>query len=136
MNPAVQPADASPWEVIRALRRSRPRSRLVRASALCLALLVAASWFSVLDEPGALLSPRRRANLSRFIAQEALPAPLRESTAALSTRLAEALELDSIRMLTLVVELENHFDICLEEGDEEGVETVGDLVAVLLLRLA
>jgi phosphonate transport system permease protein len=89
MNPAVQPADASPWEVIRALRRSRPRSRLVRASALCLALLVAASWFSVLDEPGAFLSPRRRANLSRFIAQEALPAPLRESTAALSTRLAD-----------------------------------------------
>ena len=58
-----------------------------------------------------------------------------EGELVLSTRLAEALELDSIRMLTLVVELENHFDICLEEGDEEGVETVGDLVAVLLPRL-
>ncbi|HJN76796.1 MAG TPA: phosphopantetheine-binding protein [Myxococcota bacterium] len=69
----------------------------------------------------------------RSVAREHLD---HEGELVLSTRLAEALELDSIRMLTLVVELENHFDICLEEGDEEGVETVGDLVAVLLLRLA
>ena len=35
-----------------------------------------------------------------------------------SAPLAELFELDSIRLLTLVVELENHFQICLEEGDE------------------
>jgi len=52
-----------------------------------------------------------------------------------STPLVEALELDSIRMLTLVVEVENHFEICLEEGDEEGIETVGDLVTLLQARL-
>lgn len=52
-----------------------------------------------------------------------------------STRMVEAFELDSIRMLTLVVEVENHFDICLEEGDEDGVETVGDLVGLLQRRM-
>lgn len=52
------------------------------------------------------------------------------------TRLVEVLELDSVRLLTLVVEVENHFDVCLEEGDEDGVETAGDLVAVLRKRLA
>lgn len=51
------------------------------------------------------------------------------------TRLVEVLELDSVRLLTLVVEVENHFDVCLEEGDEDGVETAGDLVAVLRSRL-
>lgn len=53
----------------------------------------------------------------------------------LESKLVETLELDSIRLLTLVVELENHFQICLEEGDEEGVETGADLVALLRTRL-
>ena len=43
--------------------------------------------------------------------------------------------LDSIRMLTLVVELENHFKVMLEEGDEQGIETVADLMAVLRRRM-
>lgn len=51
------------------------------------------------------------------------------------TRLVEALALDSIRMLTLVVELENHFKVMLEEGDEQGIETVADLMAVLRSRM-
>ena len=59
-----------------------------------------------------------------------------EGEIALQTPLAQALELDSVRQLTLVVELENHFDVCLEEGDEDGIETVADLVAVLQRRLA
>lgn len=58
-----------------------------------------------------------------------------EGDIALDTPLAQALELDSIRMLTLVVELENHFQVILEEGDEDGIETVGDLVRVLKARL-
>ena len=58
-----------------------------------------------------------------------------EGDIELSTSLHQALELDSIRMLTLVVELENYFSICLEEGDEVGIETVADLVGVLRGRL-
>ena len=46
-------------------------------------------------------------------------------------RLVETLGLDSLRLLTLVIELENHFRICLEEGSEEGVETVADLVGII-----
>lgn len=52
------------------------------------------------------------------------------------TRLVDAMALDSLRLLTLVVEVENHFEVCLEEGDEDGIETVADLMAVLRRRLA
>lgn len=48
------------------------------------------------------------------------------------SRFAEDLQLDSLNLLTLVVELENHFEVCFEEGDEQGIATVGgviDLVA-------
>lgn len=51
------------------------------------------------------------------------------------TPLVTGLRLDSVRMLTLVVELENHFAVNLEDGDEVGLETVGDLVALLRRRL-
>ncbi len=47
------------------------------------------------------------------------------------TRLVEDLELDSIRLLTLAVEVENRFRVRLDEEDEAGVETVGDLVAAV-----
>ena len=50
------------------------------------------------------------------------------------TRLVEALALDSVRLLTLVVELENRLELCLDEGDEQGVETVGELIALLRRR--
>jgi acyl carrier protein len=52
------------------------------------------------------------------------------------TRLVEDLELDSIRLLTLAVEVENHFRICLDEDDDRAIETVGDLVAVVRRELA
>ena len=48
--------------------------------------------------------------------------------------LVEVLSLDSIRLLTLVVEVENHFSLCIEDGDEQGLEKVGDLVDLLLER--
>jgi len=51
-------------------------------------------------------------------------------------RLVEDVGLDSIRMITLVVEVENHFRICLEEGDEQGVITVSDLAQLVGERLA
>lgn len=49
--------------------------------------------------------------------------------------LVESMRLDSVRMLTLVAELENRFAVNLEEGDELGLVTLGDLVALLKLRL-
>lgn len=52
------------------------------------------------------------------------------------TRLVEALSLDSVRLLTLVVELENRLELCLDEGDEQGVETVGELIELLRRRHA
>jgi acyl carrier protein len=44
-------------------------------------------------------------------------------------RLVEDLELDSLKTLTLALEIENHFRICLDE--EAGIQTVGDLVAII-----
>jgi acyl carrier protein len=46
-------------------------------------------------------------------------------------RLIEDLQLDSIRLLTLTVEVENRFRVRLDEHDDAGLETVGDLVALV-----
>lgn len=58
-----------------------------------------------------------------------------EREIAMETLLVEALALDSLRMLTLVAELENRFRVCFEDGDEVGLTTVTDLVGVLHRRL-
>ncbi len=50
-------------------------------------------------------------------------------------RLVEDLALDSIQLLTLAVEVENRFRICLDPDDEEGIETVGDLADVVAAKL-
>jgi acyl carrier protein len=47
------------------------------------------------------------------------------------TRLVDGLALDSLRQLTLVVEVEDRFRVCLDERDEAAVETVGDLVDLI-----
>ena len=47
----------------------------------------------------------------------------------------EDLELDSLKRLTLAVEVEDHFKICLDEQDEIGIETVGDLVRMVKVKL-
>ena len=47
--------------------------------------------------------------------------------------LVEDLELDSIKRLTLALEVENHFQICLDE--EAAILTVGDLVEIIRERL-
>jgi acyl carrier protein len=44
-------------------------------------------------------------------------------------RLAEDLELDSLKILTLAVEVENRFRICLDPDSEAQIVTIGDLVA-------
>jgi acyl carrier protein len=50
-------------------------------------------------------------------------------------RLVEDLALDSIQLLTLAVEVENRFEICMDPEDEEGIETVGDLADVVAGKL-
>ncbi|HEX4964857.1 MAG TPA: phosphopantetheine-binding protein [Thermoanaerobaculia bacterium] len=50
-------------------------------------------------------------------------------------RLVEDLRLDSIRLLTLAAEVENRFRVLLDEADEAGIETVGDLIAVVRRKL-
>lgn len=58
----------------------------------------------------------------------------REVSLSPDQRLVEVLELDSIRRLTLVIEVENHFRICFEEADETGIETVRDLIDAIRRR--
>jgi acyl carrier protein len=49
--------------------------------------------------------------------------------------LAEDLGLDSLALLTLAVEVEDRFRICLDEVDEAAIRTVGDLVRVVAGKL-
>jgi len=53
----------------------------------------------------------------------------------MDTPLVEALALDSLRMFTLIAELENRFRVCFDGADEVGLTTVTDLVALLRRRL-
>jgi len=59
------------------LWRARPRSTLVRATAATFTLAALAAWLSGQMEVLRLLEPRRLDNLQRFLANDALPAPLR-----------------------------------------------------------
>jgi acyl carrier protein len=45
--------------------------------------------------------------------------------------LVEELKLDSLKLLTLAVEVENRFRICLDADDEASIVTLGDLVAAI-----
>jgi acyl carrier protein len=58
-----------------------------------------------------------------------------EEALTLDMRLVEDLHLDSIRLLTLAAEVENHFRIFLDELDEGAIATVGDLVSVIGRKL-
>jgi acyl carrier protein len=50
-------------------------------------------------------------------------------------RLVEDLHLDSVGLLTLAVEVEDRFRICLDPEDEAAIRTVGDLERVLRGKL-
>jgi acyl carrier protein len=54
-----------------------------------------------------------------------------EGTLQPEQRLVEDLGLDSLRLLTLAVAVENHFEVCLDPQDEAELITVGDLVRVV-----
>ena len=58
-----------------------------------------------------------------------------ESSLRPETDVLRDLNLDSVQRLTLIVELENHFRICFEPGDAEGVSTLGDVTALIRERL-
>jgi acyl carrier protein len=49
--------------------------------------------------------------------------------------LAEDLELDSLKKLTLAVEVENRFKICLDPESDTQILTVADLVAAIRSKL-
>ncbi len=51
-------------------------------------------------------------------------------------RLVETFDLDSLRQLTLVIELENRFRVKLDDEDDESLETVGDLIALIRRKRA
>lgn len=51
------------------------------------------------------------------------------------SRLVEDLELDSIKGLTLAMEVENRFRVCLDPEAEAEMVTVGDLVAAVRRQL-
>jgi acyl carrier protein len=71
---------------------------------------------------------------------EAIRSVLREHLQIVSpvkreTDLFRDLALDSLKQLTFIVELENRFRICFDEGDEEGLRTIGDVVGLVARRL-
>lgn len=53
-----------------------------------------------------------------------------------SMRLVEDLKLDSIQLLTLAMEVEDRFRICLDEDDEDLIHTVADLVNLIQKKSA
>lgn len=60
----------------------------------------------------------------------------REIAADPCARLVDDLELDSLALLTLAVEVENQFRVRLSEDDDQAIETVDDLVSTVERRLA
>ncbi|MEO8198407.1 MAG: acyl carrier protein [Thermoanaerobaculia bacterium] len=51
-------------------------------------------------------------------------------------RLVEDLGFDSLKLLTLAAEVENHFRVTLEPDEEAGIATLGDLVTLLQAKLS
>jgi len=47
------------------------------------------------------------------------------------TDIIDDLQLDSVNLLTLIVELENYFHVAFEEGEEENIRTVNDLILLI-----
>jgi len=87
-------------------------------------------------EDGQTLASPDRAEILAGIAQVARDKlgwtePVREEM-----RLVESLGLDSIRVLTLVVEIEDRFRVCLDDSIDQQIETVSDLIDAIGDELA
>ena len=50
--------------------------------------------------------------------------------------LQEDLGLDSMGLLTLALETENHFDLCLDEPPDQPPQRVSEIVQLVITRLA
>ncbi len=59
-----------------------------------------------------------------------------ERSVSRDDRLQEDLGLDSAQLLSLALEVENSFQIQLEESQEDPPRTIGDVVDLITLRLA
>ncbi len=68
--------------------------------------------------------------------QRVLEKHLRIADVQEETDLFRDLELDSVQQLTFIVELENAFEICFDEGDEARIRTIGDVVDIVSHRLS
>ena len=68
--------------------------------------------------------------------QRVLAKHLRIADVQEETDLFRDLELDSVQQLTFIVELENAFEICFDEGEEAGIRTIGDVVDMVSRRLS
>ena len=71
------------------------------------------------------------ADVRRVLEEHLLISDVREET-----DLFRDLELDSVQQLTFIVELENAFEICFDEGDEARIRTIGDVVDIVSHRLS
>ncbi len=70
-------------------------------------------------------------DVRRVLEEHLLISDVREET-----DLFRDLELDSVQQLTFIVELENIFEICFDEGDEASIRTIGDVVDIVSRRLS
>ncbi len=70
-------------------------------------------------------------DVRRVLEEHLLISDVREET-----DLFRDLELDSVQQLTFIVELENNFEICFDEGDEASIRTIGDVVDIVSRRLS
>lgn len=59
-----------------------------------------------------------------------------EAPISARTRLVEDLGLDSMQLLTLAVEVENQFRVCIDPEDEATIECLGDLARVVASKLS
>ncbi len=89
-------------------------------------------------EPGATQPPREVPVTEEQVIRE-IERVLRQElaftgTLTPDTTLVEELQLDSVSLLTLVVELENRFRVALREEDAGGIRTVSELARLVVLR--
>ncbi|MDA8020177.1 MAG: ABC transporter permease subunit [Thermoanaerobaculia bacterium] len=82
-------------EAVHRLHAARPRSRFARWSGIAFVGLVAVAWTSPALRPGDFLSPRRLANLRRFLG-ELVPYPLQQGEGENAARVAVAWSLDML----------------------------------------
>ncbi|MEM6456698.1 MAG: acyl carrier protein [Acidobacteriota bacterium] len=77
-----------------------------------------------------------RAALADLLRRHVDPSRLDDGPLRGDVRLVEDLALDSIQRMTLAMVVEDHFRICLDEADEQQIETVDHLVAIIRRRRA